>query len=280
MNEAGFAWSMVTGGSSGTGAAVARALSRRHKFLVLVGRDPDRLAAVADDCLALGAADVRILVADLRDRAAMERHVAMLRSEAPIESLIACAGVAEGRYEDEVVESRDTSRLVLEVNLLATIDLVHLVLTDMIDRGEGAIVLVSSLAALTPLPDAPSYSAAEAGLLSFGLALRGATRGRGVRVSTICSGPVEAPTTDRHIGPRPGEIAADDVAAAVLHCLTHDRAMIALPRMIGWLARLSPMLPRFVGALVTRRMRFHLARHTPPRDLGRPRSDSEPQGDG
>lgn len=267
MDDAGFAWSLVAGGSGGIGAAVARELARRRKALVLVGRDSDRLAAVVDDCLALGASVVKVLAVDIRDRIAIEHHIATLMSEAPIESLIVCAGVLEGRCDGEVVEGRDPARVVLEVNLLATVDLVYLVLPHMIDRAHGTIVLVSSLAAMVPLPDAPSYSASKAGLLFFGSALRESLRGRGIRVSTVCPGYVETPMTERHMGPQPGRLAAEDVAEAILRCLKSNREMVALPFFIGWLARFSLMVPPRIRALIMGPLRFYVARREHPHHM-------------
>ena len=260
MSEAAFAWTVITGASSGIGAAIARALARQRQSLVLVGRDRGRLEAVADDCRSLGASEVRVAVADQRDRPRTAAELAAVAAEAPIALFVACAGILDGRGADEIVETGATAHAVLDVNLLSTVDTLHMVLPGMIERGEGGIVLVASLAAFAPLPDAPAYSASKAGLLSYGLALREAVRGHGVRVTVACPGYVETAMTETHIGPQPGRIGADEAADRILDAHRRDRATTAFPFPTGFSSRLAMFAPEFALRLVMRGLRFHIER--------------------
>ena len=156
------------------------------------------------------------------------------------------------------MERGSVARRVLETNLLATLDVVHLVLPAMQRNRRGSIVLVASLAALVPLPDAPAYSASKAGLLSYGLALRDAVAAEGIRVVVACPGFVATAMAGRHLGPRPGEISADDAAARILTGLRRNRAMIGFPFVPFWLSRLSLLVPEAIRRRGMKDTRFHV----------------------
>lgn len=250
---------LVTGASSGIGAAIARRLAQEGRALALVGRDPTRLAAVAEACRTLGAREVRVALADIRDRTAFAAVVAEIEGTAPIHLFVACAGILEGRRRGEVVEDAAAAHRVIDTNLLATIDAVHAVLPGLRARQSGEIVLVASLAALAPLPDAPAYSASKAGLLSYGLGLRDALTTESIRVVVACPGYVTSPMTARHCGPHPGEIDADTAAGRILNGLARNRAINAFPVVTGWLSRLSLLLPEFLRRRAMRELRFHVS---------------------
>lgn len=250
---------VITGASSGIGAALARTLAMPGRTLTLLGRDTGRLESVATACRAKGAT-CRIWSLDLLDTARLSTIVDEVGREAPIDLLIANAGILDGRSADDTVESGSAARRVLETNLLATVDLVHLVLPAMRRHGRGSIVLVSSLASLVPLPDAPAYSASKAGLLSYGLALRDAVAAEGIRVVVACPGFVATAMGDRHLGPRPGEISAEDAAERIMAGLQRNKAMIGFPLVPFWLSRLSLLVPEAIRRRGMRDTRFHVGR--------------------
>ena len=162
---------VITGASSGIGAALAKYYARPGVSLGLVGRDQARLNAVAAEVRAAGAI-VEGGLFDLRDRAALLNFLSGFDRTSPIDLLIANAGVLDGRRADGSIEHADMARRVIEINLLGAVDTLHAVLPAMRTRRSGHIVLVSSLAALSPLADAPGYSASKAGLLAYGQAMR------------------------------------------------------------------------------------------------------------
>ncbi|WP_295137733.1 SDR family NAD(P)-dependent oxidoreductase [uncultured Reyranella sp.] len=248
---------VITGASSGIGAALARALSAPGRTLALLGRDTGRLEAVAAACRAKGAI-CRIASVDVSDTEALRAVLVEGGRETAIDLLIANAGILDGRSADETVERGSVARRVLETNLLATLDVVHLVLPAMQRNRRGSIVLVASLAALVPLPDAPAYSASKAGLLSYGLALRDAVAAEGIRVVVACPGFVATAMAGRHLGPRPGEISADDAAARILTGLRRNRAMIGFPFVPFWLSRLSLLVPEAIRRRGMKDTRFHV----------------------
>jgi short-subunit dehydrogenase len=250
---------VITGASSGIGAALARALSAPGRTLGLLGRNTERLDRVATACRSKGAT-CQVASLDVSDRDGLSTFLQNLDPQAPVDLLIANAGILDGRSADQAVEDGTVARRVLETNLLATVDLVHLVLPAMRRQRRGQIVLVSSLASLVPLPDAPAYSASKAGLLSYGLALRDAVAGEGVRVAVACPGFVATAMADRHLGPRPGEISADDAAERILTGLRRNRGMIGFPLLPFWLSRLSLLVPESIRRRGMKGTRFHVGR--------------------
>ncbi len=253
--NAGF--TVITGASSGIGAALARQLASAGHRLALVGRNAERLDAVAGACRVLGA-ECHIGRLDLRDRDSLAAFLADLEQSGPIDLFISNAGILDGRRNGEAVEGAAAAHRVLDTNLLAAIDAVHMVLPGMRARRRGRLLFIASLAAFAPLPDAPAYSAAKAGLLSYGLALRDALRGQGIGVCVACPGYVSTGMSDLHLGQRPGEISADDAAARILKALGRDRALSGFPFGLYWVSRLSLLAPAFVRRLGMRGLRFHV----------------------
>jgi short-subunit dehydrogenase len=249
---------VITGASSGIGAALAKYYARPGVSLGLIGRDPARLGAIAAEARAAGAATQEGLV-DLRDRAGLTAFLADFDARHPIDLLVANAGVLDGRRADETIEDADVARRVIEINLLGAVDTLHAVLPGMRRRGRGHIALVSSLAALSPLPDAPAYSASKAGLLSYGRALRAAVAHENVRVSVVCPGYVVSAMTETHIGNHPHKISAEAAARLIGAGIERNKAVIGFPRMLYLPSLIAPLLPDFVTRLATKGIRFHVA---------------------
>lgn len=254
---------VITGASSGIGAALALRLAAPGRALALIARDTQRLDAIAAACRGRGAACMAAAL-DVRDRDGLREFLGEAGRARPLDLVIANAGVLGGRPDDEPIEDGDSARAVLDVNLLAAVDTVYAALPALRRRERGAIVLVASLAAFMPLPDAPAYSASKAGLVAFGLALREAVAAEGIRVVVACPGFVATGMAARHVGPRPGEISADDAAARILAGLERNQALIGFPTGAYRLLRVRPMLPEFLRRLMTRRTRFYVEPLKPP----------------
>ncbi len=248
---------MITGASSGIGAALAAHYARPGITLGVTGRDAARLAAVAAQLGEAGAAVVQGVL-DVRDRPALAGFLGGFDAAHPVDLLVANAGVLEGRQADGTLEDGETARRVVEINLLGAIDTVHAVLPGMTGRAAGHIVLVSSLAGLSPVADAPAYSASKAGLLGYGRALRAALEPSGVRVSVVCPGYVESAMTDSHIGKHPGKISAPAAARLIAAGVARNRAVIGFPQALFRLAMITPFVPEAINRVATRDLRFHV----------------------
>ncbi|MEZ4364938.1 MAG: SDR family NAD(P)-dependent oxidoreductase [Kofleriaceae bacterium] len=176
---------VITGASSGIGAALARELAGAGHALTLVARRQallDELAAELGD-------GVRTIACDLAD---VDRALAWLpgaeAAHGPVDVLVNNAGV-ENTGPSAAADPGECRRL-LDLNLVTPLLLARAVMPGMIGRGRGTIVNVASLAALVSVPMQAYYGASKAGLAMFSETLRGELAGTGVHVVTVYPGPV------------------------------------------------------------------------------------------
>jgi short-subunit dehydrogenase len=249
---------IVTGASSGIGRALAIAVAKPDTVLGLIGRDAVRLAATADACTSRGAS-VRILLADVRRRD--ELRATMLRFDADyaVDCVVVNAGISIGTSPTGEIESEDETFALLETNLTGALATALPLLPSMRARRHGRIVLLSSIAALAPLPDAAAYSASKAALLAYGLAMRERLRADGIKVNVVCPGFVTTPMAAHYLGWKPFEISPEDAARRILRGLRRDRAVIAFPWPLVFAARLQQMLPEPLRRLGSSAFRFRIA---------------------
>jgi short-subunit dehydrogenase len=180
---------LVTGASQGIGAEIARELARRGHRLVLVARSEDKLRALAEEIAGQGGrADV--LTADLADRstrAGLLDRVAELGLT--VDVLVNNAGYSTlGRVSEADPEAE---MLMVEVDVVAVVDLCTRALRGMVERGRGAVLNVASTAAFQPLPGQAGYGAGKAFVLSYTQSLVGELKGSGVTATALCPGPVD-----------------------------------------------------------------------------------------
>ncbi len=187
---------LVTGASSGLGAEFARQLAARGHGVALVARRVARLEGLAADLRSRHGVRAEPLACDLTDpaaRAGLPARLAALGLR--VDVLVNNAGFATGGpfHESPLEQELQEVRLLCE----APVDLVGRVLPDMVARGAGAIINVTSTAGMQPLPNSAGYGAAKAHLLSFSQAVHAEVRGRGVTVSALCPGPVRTELFDK-----------------------------------------------------------------------------------
>lgn len=184
-------WTVVTGASSGIGAEMARVFAGIGHNLVLVARRRSRLDALAEELRARHGGAVEVIEADLNKQKgpqAVFDAVAALKI-AP-HTLVNSAGVG---LAGEFVELPIDKQLdMMNLNMNALTKLCHLFLPGMLQRGEGGIVNVSSLAAFQAGPHMAVYYASKAYVLSLSEALHEEARPYGVTVTALCPGPTES----------------------------------------------------------------------------------------
>ncbi len=180
---AGSLCALVTGASSGIGAAFARALHLRGERLILVARRADRLTALAKE---LGRDHV-VVAADLAADGAAERVRREIESRGlAVDLLVNNAGLGHTcAFEAQPIE---TVRQMIDVNVRALVELTHEILPGMRGRGRGRIVNVASNAAFQPVPYLTIYAATKSFVLSFSEGLAEELRGTGVQVQALCPG--------------------------------------------------------------------------------------------
>ncbi|MEU3102129.1 SDR family NAD(P)-dependent oxidoreductase [Streptomyces griseoflavus] len=231
---------LVTGASSGIGAAVARRLSAGGWRLILNGRDAGRLCRVAEH------APADVFPADLA-RPGAERRLTRfaLDRTGRLDLLVAGAGV--GWAGDFTTMPPRALEEVVGVDLLATLRLVRQVVPHMVAAGSGRVVLIGSLAGTVAVRGEAVYSAAKAGLGAFADALRYELRGSGVGVSLVVPGVVDTPFFDRRGVPYrrawPRPVPPERVADAVWSAVVRGRDEVYVPGWLGLPARVRGAAP-------------------------------------
>lgn len=172
----------ITGASRGIGRATALALAARGDDLVLAARTRSELEDVAIQVRAAGA-DAQAVEMDVTDDRSVEVAVDAVLSGGPVDVLVNNAGVFEQRAF--LVQDPAVQRNEMEVNYFGVLRVTRRVLPQMLARGEGTIVNVSSIVGSIPCPSVANYSATKAALDAWTHALRGELEGRGVRLSVF-----------------------------------------------------------------------------------------------
>jgi short-subunit dehydrogenase len=238
---------MITGATSGIGAAFVARLAREGHDLVLVARDRQRLDAAAADARETGVV-VEVLSADLAQSAGREQVAARLADPdvAPVDLLVNNAGLAApGSLLS--VGSAELQRQ-LDVNVTSVLHLTCAVLPGMIDRGRGAVVNVSSIAGFLP-GRSPSYGADKAWVTSFTEGVATSLRGTGVHAMALCPGYVRTEFHERagiDVGARRGPFWLEP-ARVVDDCLTdlaRGRVISVPSRQYRAVAAAADLLPR------------------------------------
>ena len=177
---------LITGASSGIGAAFARKLAERGFDLVLVARRKERLEQLCDELMTAHAIRADVHVADLADAEAAESLADRVAEIADLELLINNAGFGTmGHFADaDIGRQLDMIR----VHVLAAVRLSRAVLPGMIRRGSGGIINVSSIGAWLPCAGNVQYAATKTYLNTFSEGLQDELRGTGVRVQSLCPG--------------------------------------------------------------------------------------------
>jgi short-subunit dehydrogenase len=182
---------LVTGASSGIGMGLAEEFARRGAALAISGRDAERLGATAEACRAHGAT-VHELVADLGDAAAVDRLAAdALSALGGVDVLVNNAGIPKRRHTRELDAA--TVDTVMQVNFLAPTRLTLALLPQMIERGHGRLVNVSSVAATLSSPGEAAYDASKAALSVFSEAMAIDLWDDGIKVLIVYPGVVDTP---------------------------------------------------------------------------------------
>lgn len=178
---------MVTGASRGIGAGYALRAAREGADVVLVARSADDLADVAARVRDDHEREAEVLVADLVDPEGRATVVERLVDEdRPIDMLVNNAGFGTAGQFHELDVDRETR--LLELNVLALLELSHAAVGAMRLRGAGALVNLSSITAFQAAPNGAVYGAGKAFVKSFTESLAEELRGTGVRVQALCPG--------------------------------------------------------------------------------------------
>jgi short-subunit dehydrogenase len=249
---------LVTGASSGIGAAFVRALHARGERLVMVARRADRLEQLAS---AVGGKDACLVVPlDLARAGASDELAERLAAEGiTVDLLVNNAGVGQtGRFHEQTA---DAALGMVDLNVRALVALTRAFLPGMVARGRGRIINVVSTSALQPVPYLAVYAASKAFVLSFTESLEVELAGTGVRVQSLIPGLTatefqQVAGTDAVPFNKTAAMTPEAVVRASLEALDAGRARV-IP---GWQNRLTAGVQSFLPRSLVRRVAGHLFR--------------------
>jgi len=243
---------LITGASSGIGLATAYTLASSNSHLYLVGRNKDRLQAVAADVRATA------VFADLADPVQIGQIAAEIeRLAGRLDLLVNCAGqLAVGRADELGVEAAER---LIRVNYLGTVGVIHACL-PLLRRGSAPVIVnVSSVAGRVAPPYMAAYAASKFALTGYSHALRQELQPEGIHVGLVLPGPVDTPMVrDRLGGPHyplpPGTpvLTAERVAKAVVAVVEQRLAEVFVPRRLAAPTRLGSAFPALVDRMYRR----------------------------
>jgi short-subunit dehydrogenase len=240
-----FDWSQkvvfLTGASSGIGHSLAVELGRKGAALGLLARRAETLREIVGEVEAAGGRALA-LPADVKDAAAVRAAADELREKfGRVDVLIANAGVgvttdARDLKPEEVAD-------VIGVNVLGAVNSVTAVLPEMIERKNGHLVVISSLAAYRGLPKSAAYCASKAAVSAFFESLRVDLNGSGVDVSIIHPGFIKTPLTAGRKSHLPYLMELDDAVKKIIRAIEARKKSYAFPWQLATKARVAMLFP-------------------------------------
>ncbi len=180
-------WALVTGASSGIGAEFASQLAGRGMHLILAARRKENMTELATELNTRHGTRCHIITIDLSEpESGKALYDEIKRLGIDVELLVNNAGI--GMIGQIETTDPEEVRKMLNLNLLTLTDLTYRVLPEMIQRGHGAIINMSSQAAFQPVAFMAAYAASKSFILHFSEALWAEARSRGVTVMALCPG--------------------------------------------------------------------------------------------
>lgn len=246
---------LITGASSGIGEALALELAERGAILGLVARREDMLRDLAARCEAAGG-KARFFAADVTDAEAMQRAAAALRDEfGHIDILIANAGIGGNNAETRDLRPEAVKK-VIDINLLGAANAVYAVLPQMLERGSGHLVAISSLAGFRGLPKSAAYSASKAGMTAFFESVRLDVQHLGVDVTIIQPGFVRTPLTSGRANKMPYLMELEDAIPHFIRAIEKRKKFAAFPWQLATLVRAGRIFPAWLYDRIAGRAKY------------------------
>ena len=231
---------VITGASSGIGAALAREYARRGATLGLLARREQALQGLLREL----ACPVVVYAVDVRDTAAVSAAARDFHAKfGGADVVIASAGVSAGTLTERA-EDHAVFQEIFDINVIGMVNTFAPFVAQMRAAGAGTLVGIASVAAFRGLPGAGAYSASKAAAITYLESLRVELRGSGVAVVTICPGYIATPMTEKNPYPMPFLMQADQAAQRMARAIDRRVRFTVVPWQMGVVGALLKILPR------------------------------------
>lgn len=241
------AW--ITGAGKGIGRAVALRLAADGWTVCISARTREDLDSLKDET----SGSVHVFPLDVTEAQDVETCIEAIEDTVgPINLAILNAG----SHKPESLQdfSVETTRRLVEVNLMGVVNGLAPVLARFRERKAGHVAVVASLAGYRGLPTAAAYGASKAALINLCEALKPEIEAAGLRISLVNPGFIETPLTDRNDFPMPFLMPVDEAARAICKGLEKNRFEISMPWRFAVIMKLLRLLPDGLFFALTRRM--------------------------
>ncbi len=230
---------IITGASSGLGAALARHYANHGATLGLIARRQSEL----EQLRAAFSVACETYPLDVRNDAAIAAAARDFTGKHGCPDIvIANAGVSVGTLT-EIAEDRRVFQDVVDINLIGMVNTFQPFLGAMRARGSGRLAGIASVAGYRGLPGGAAYSASKAAVIAYLESLRVELHASGVRVVTVCPGYVATPMTEKNPYAMPFRMSAEAAATKIAACVERGRAFSVIPWQMALVARVMHVLP-------------------------------------
>ena len=245
---------MITGASSGIGKGLALEIASRGANVGLVARRDSLLEEIAGEIKARNVKAVSAS-ADVRDPEAVRAAADRFRKElGPIDVLIANAGI--GTTDHAIQLKPEHAADVISINVLGAVNSVAAVVSEMVARGQGRLVAISSLAAYRGLAKSAAYCASKAALSSYFESLRIDLRHTGVGVTIIHPGFIKTALTAGREAKMPYLMELDDAVRKIVLAIEKEKKTYAFPWQLATIVRAGMIMPTAMYDWIAERNSF------------------------
>ncbi len=245
----------LTGASSGIGEGLAVALAKRGASLGLVARRAEMLEDLAARCEAAGGRAIA-LPCDVADAKALAAAAAKFREEfGHIDIMIANAGIGGNDPLTRAYDPASVKKLI-DINVLGAVNSIHAVIGDMIERRNGQLVAISSLAGFRGLPKSAAYSASKAAMTALFESVRLDNAKHDIDVTIIQPGFIKTPLTSGRSNKMPFIMELDDAIPHFIAAIEKKKKFYAFPWPLSWVVKLGRIMPAWLYDQVAGRARF------------------------
>jgi short-subunit dehydrogenase len=245
---------LITGASSGIGRALALELARRGAKLGLVARRKEVLDEIVTE-IGADSSKVLAIAADVQDRESMRAAAVEVHSKfGGIDLLIANAGIGVTNDGAELDAAKFAD--VINVNVIGAANSAAAVLPEMVARGSGQLVVISSLAAYRGLPKSAAYCASKAAVSAMFESLRLDLKPKGIDVTIIHPGFIKTPLTAGRQAQLPWLLEVEDAVERILRAIEARKKSYAFPWQLATIVRAGLVMPTFMYDWISMRNSF------------------------